>query len=95
MTGKQLRAVRTAMELTQVQFAQRVGLTGNTIARMERGVVAIPRTLELLVGYVAREHGIDVAAHPGTGLRITTSKKTGGAGAGHPKGKGRREKNPV
>ena len=61
MTGKQLRAVRTAMELTQVQFAQRVGLTGNTIARMERGEMGIPPMLELLVSYVAREAGVDAA----------------------------------
>ena len=63
MTGKQLRAVRTAMNLTQVGFAGRVGLTGNTIARMERGEVSIPPTLELLVGYVARDAGVDVAVN--------------------------------
>jgi DNA-binding transcriptional regulator YiaG len=41
MEGAQLRAIRHRLKLTQVQFAERVGVTSNTVARWERGEMAI------------------------------------------------------
>lgn len=61
MTGEQLRATRIAMGLTQAQFGERLKLTGNSVARMERDEVAITEPMALLVSYVAKDAGIDSA----------------------------------
>jgi transcriptional regulator with XRE-family HTH domain len=90
MTGKELRAIRTKMGLSQKAFGERVRLHGNSIARMERGVVAIVPPIELLIEMVAREHGVE-AAHGARGRRTAASKKAGGAGAGHPAGKAQKK----
>ena len=37
MQGKELRAIRHRLKLTQTQFAELVGVTPNTVARWERG----------------------------------------------------------
>ena len=42
MTGKQLRDFRRGVELTQAQLAALLGVTGNTLARWERGEMAPP-----------------------------------------------------
>jgi hypothetical protein len=44
----------------------------------------------LVLDYVAREGGVDVTPHAGTGRRAATPKKAGGAGAGPSTGKSRR-----
>ena len=36
MDGKELKAIRKRLKLTQVQFAELVGVTSNTVARWER-----------------------------------------------------------
>ncbi len=36
MTGRQLRRVRTALKLSQVAFAEQLGIHPNTLARYER-----------------------------------------------------------
>ena len=59
MTGKQLRAIRNRMALTQVQFAAKIGMTGGSVARMERGEMIITRSMAVLIGYVVREAGIE------------------------------------
>jgi transcriptional regulator with XRE-family HTH domain len=41
MRGKELRAIRDRLRLTQVQFAELVGVTANTVARWERDEMAI------------------------------------------------------
>jgi DNA-binding transcriptional regulator YiaG len=41
MKGKELRAIRDRLKLTQVQFAELVGVTSNTVARWERDEVAM------------------------------------------------------
>jgi transcriptional regulator with XRE-family HTH domain len=41
MTGDQLLALRTALDLTQVELAEKLGAHGNTLARWERGEMAI------------------------------------------------------
>lgn len=49
MTGKELRARRLALKLTQVELGEYLGVSGNTIARWERGDMEIqhPKTLAL------------------------------------------------
>lgn len=37
MTPKQIRAARVKLNLTQVQFAKKIGVAPNTVARWERG----------------------------------------------------------
>jgi transcriptional regulator with XRE-family HTH domain len=61
MTGKQVRAIRRRLGLTQGQFGYALRTTGNTVARWERDEVAITPQMELLIQYVAREAGVDVA----------------------------------
>jgi transcriptional regulator with XRE-family HTH domain len=63
VTGKQLKAIRTKLGLTQPQLAARLGVARNTVNRMEFGGQAITQTMELLIGYVAREAGVDVAVN--------------------------------
>ena len=53
MTGSELRRIRKRLGLTQVQMAERLGLTGNTVARQERGEVRITEPVGRLIRYVA------------------------------------------
>lgn len=41
MTGKELRAMRRRLGLTQAAFAEQLGITSNSLARQERGVIGI------------------------------------------------------
>jgi len=41
VTGEELRAIRQRLGLTQVQFAERLGIASNSLARQERGVIGI------------------------------------------------------
>jgi DNA-binding transcriptional regulator YiaG len=52
MTSKELRRIREAMELTQSQFAERLGLTSTSVARMERGEQKIMQVTTLAVKYL-------------------------------------------
>jgi DNA-binding transcriptional regulator YiaG len=61
MTGAELRRIREAMELTQRQLAERLGLTSTSVARMERGEQKIMQVTTLAVKY----------------LRLMESKKRG------------------
>lgn len=53
MSGKQLRAVREKLGLTQVEMAEAVGLHVNSYAKAERGEMMISRTLAKLVMWIA------------------------------------------
>jgi len=44
MSGRQLRALRRQIGLTQARFAELLGVTSNTVARQERGEVRIRAT---------------------------------------------------
>jgi transcriptional regulator with XRE-family HTH domain len=46
MTGTELRLLRTAIGLTQVQLADAIGMHPNTVARMERDELLITRRTE-------------------------------------------------
>ncbi len=49
MTGKQLRKIRDRLKWTQVQLAEAVGVTSNTVARWERGEVPIREPMAKLI----------------------------------------------
>jgi transcriptional regulator with XRE-family HTH domain len=74
VTGKQLQKIRGKMELTQYEFADRVKMTRNSIARMERGEMIVTPPMALLISYVAREAGVD-PSHGQTSRRAAPSKK--------------------
>jgi DNA-binding XRE family transcriptional regulator len=85
MTGKQLRVIRGKMGLTQAKFAEKIGMTGNSVARMERGEMIITKTVELLISFVAREAGIGKASHSRPGSRGAADKRKHGANPRHSK----------
>ena len=53
MTGNELRQIRERLGLTQVELAADVGLDPNSIARQERGEVAIREPLAKLYRLLA------------------------------------------
>lgn len=55
MTGKELKRIRQTLGWTQAQLAEAVGVTGNTIARQERGEVRIPEPVARLVRILAEQ----------------------------------------
>lgn len=61
MTGKELKAVRSRLGLTQAELADRLRVARNTVNRMEFGGQAIMPSMELLISYVARDAGVDIA----------------------------------
>jgi transcriptional regulator with XRE-family HTH domain len=52
------------MGLSQAALADRLRIRTNTVARMERSEQAITPSMELLLYFVAREAGIEVAHGP-------------------------------
>ena len=48
MDGKELRKRRDQMTLTQVELAEELGVTSNTVARYERDELAIPEPVARL-----------------------------------------------
>jgi transcriptional regulator with XRE-family HTH domain len=91
---KELRAIRGAMGLTQAELAERLKIARNTVARMERSLQAITPSMALLITFVAREAGVEVAATSDTrtGGPNPASKQTHGARASHSKGAHRGKK---
>src|SRR5689334_11414827 len=85
MNGKQLRAFRKRMGLSQAAMGDCLRLTGNSIARMERDEVTITPSMELLIGYVAREAGVD-SAHRRRSRRAAKDKAAHGGHARHSAG---------
>jgi DNA-binding transcriptional regulator YiaG len=53
MQGKELRAIRNRLKLTQAQFAEQIGVTTNTVARWERDEVTIREPMARLIRTVA------------------------------------------
>ncbi|MDQ3753825.1 MAG: helix-turn-helix domain-containing protein [Acidobacteriota bacterium] len=49
-----MREKRIALGLTQAQLAEILDVKPNTVARWERGLLAVPRTVELAMEAVAR-----------------------------------------
>lgn len=54
MESDELKAKRVALGLTQAQLAEILEVKPNTVARWERGVLAVPRTVELAMETVDR-----------------------------------------
>jgi transcriptional regulator with XRE-family HTH domain len=54
MEGDKLKEKRVALGLTQLQLAEILGVKPNTVARWERGLLAVPRTVELAMETVER-----------------------------------------
>lgn len=54
MDGEQLKEKRISLGLTQAQLAEILDVKPNTVARWERGVLAVPRTVELAMETVER-----------------------------------------
>ncbi len=54
MKGKELKARRAALRMTQVQLAETLGVQPNTVARWENGVLDVPRVVALALDTVER-----------------------------------------
>jgi putative transcriptional regulator len=54
MKGSELRRIRTKMGLTQKQFAEKVSVTQNTVARWERDEVRITEPMVKLIKILGR-----------------------------------------
>jgi transcriptional regulator with XRE-family HTH domain len=54
MEGDTLKQRRAALGLTQAQLAEILDVKPNTVARWERGLLAVPRTVELAMETVER-----------------------------------------
>jgi transcriptional regulator with XRE-family HTH domain len=54
MRGEELKEKRIALGLTQAQLAEILDVKPNTVARWERGLLSVPRTVELAMEAVER-----------------------------------------
>ncbi len=54
MQGKELLEIRKRLGLTQVQLAERIGVTGNTLARWERNELPISEPISRLIRLLAQ-----------------------------------------
>lgn len=55
MTGDELRALRASLRMTQKELGEALDLSKNTIARAERGELAIPRTTAMAARYLLQK----------------------------------------
>ena len=56
MNGKELKAKRNNLGLTQEQLAGELNITGNTVARWERDEMKIPPFLHLAIETIERNN---------------------------------------
>jgi len=56
MTGAEVRRVRKQLGLTQREFAERVGVVGNTVARWERDELTVGSTAAILMRLLGKLH---------------------------------------
>lgn len=54
MDGEELKNMRAALGMTQAQLAEILEVKPNTVARWERGLLAVPRTVALAMETVSR-----------------------------------------
>ena len=50
--SERLRHIRRELRLTQKELAEAMGVRSNTVARWERGDLALPRVAELAAEYI-------------------------------------------
>jgi len=55
MTGREFRAIRRKLAMTQAALAEEIGVTSNTVARWERGEMAIYEPAARLLKKIAEE----------------------------------------
>jgi transcriptional regulator with XRE-family HTH domain len=58
MTPRQLREFRKRLGFTQAEFAKVIGVRSNTVARWERGEIAMRESTRLFLDYLVK--GIDL-----------------------------------
>jgi len=58
VTGQELHSIRQKLSLTQAALAEAIGVTPNTIARWERGEMAISGPAAKLLEKLAKERKI-------------------------------------
>lgn len=56
MDGDELKEKRVALGLTQAELAEILDVKPNTVARWERGLLSVPRTVELAMEAVERRY---------------------------------------
>ena len=56
VTGRELRSIRQKLVLTQAALAEAIGVTSNTVARWERGEMAISEPAARLLQKIVAEH---------------------------------------
>ena len=54
MEGEELKHKRDVIGMTQVQLAESLGVKPNTVARYERGILAIPQAVALAIETIER-----------------------------------------
>jgi len=54
MEGSDLREKRRALNLTQAELAEQLGVKANTVTRWENGVLKVPRVVELAMEALGR-----------------------------------------
>ena len=59
----EIRLIRTRCNLTQVEFAELLGLHSNTVSCMERGEKAIGESVRLLAARIGEDHDRALAEH--------------------------------
>ncbi len=55
MTGEELRRIRLRLGLTQAAFAPQLGITANSLARLERNERGVSETLALLARSLVKQ----------------------------------------
>ena len=63
MTGKEIRALRRRLGWTQVALADAVGVSSNSVARCERGEMAISEPAARLLQKIAAEQQVRLKEH--------------------------------
>jgi transcriptional regulator with XRE-family HTH domain len=56
MRGAEVRRVRKELGLTQREFAKRLGVTGNSVARWERNELTVGSTAAILIRLLGELH---------------------------------------
>ena len=59
MEGKELKQKREDLELTQTELAEVLGVKMNTVYRWESGILSVPKSIELAMETVVRNHKLE------------------------------------